>query len=202
MELSTQDAWQQYLKKRIFQDLPWSSEGLTRNTFLQRHIYFCKGHVDQYSATGGPCLDFVWRWSRFLGRKGKVTGVNQVHITLWDMRMCDWLKMDNALGNKSWDGMLCANSAIECLIKMLMLFCLNVLFTLWPTFFKFGHLLSEKGSLLTRQAVHTRTFTWKAARKIQLYFTKVLLHSFKSEKSFQQHETSVSELNLCGLCWE
>ena len=133
------------------------------------------------------------------GRKGKVTGVYQVHITLWEMRMCDWLKMDNASGNRSWDGMLCANIAIECLIKMLMLFCLNVLFTLWPTFFKFGHLLSEKGSLLTRQAVHTRTFTWKAAWKIQLYFTKVLLHTFESEQSttcFQQHETSVSQLNL------
>ena len=120
------------------------------------------------------------------GRKGKVTGVYQVHITLWDMRMCDWLKMDNASGNKSWDGMLCANIAIECLIKMLMLFCLNVLFTLWPTFFKFGHLLSEKGSLLTRQAVHTRTFTWKAAWKIQLYFTKVLLHSLLKVNS-QRH---------------
>ena len=70
----------------------------------------------------------------------------------------------------------------------------------FANFLWLGHLLSEKGSLLTRQAVHTRTFTWKAAWKIQLYFTKVLLHTFESEQSttcFQQHETSVSQLNLC-----
>lgn len=64
MELSTQDAWKQYLKKRIFHDIPWSFNG---HEHTRINIYFYKGYVGFIAK--GSCLDVIWRWPSLWTRR-------------------------------------------------------------------------------------------------------------------------------------